>query len=87
MPHDVPPRTWHTLCSDLFHWEQNHYLLIANLYSKFPIVRKLGTLSSRSVISHMKGIFDEYGIPNRLISEDGTQYSSEEFKQLPQLRI
>jgi len=81
MPHDVPPRSWHTLCSDLFYWEQNHYLLIADLYSKFPIVRKLGTLSSRSVINHMKGIFDEHGIPDRLISDNGTQYSSEEFKQ------
>jgi len=29
----------------------------------------------------MKGIFDERGIPDRLISDNGTQYSSEEFKQ------
>jgi len=81
MPHDVPPRPWHTLCSDLLFWEQNHYLLIADLYSKLPIVRKLGTLSSRSMINHMKGIFDEHGIPDRLISNNGTQYSSEEFKK------
>jgi len=69
MPHDVPLRQWHTLCSDMFYLEQHHYLLIADLYSELPIVRKLGTLSSRSVINHMKGIFDKHGIPDRLISD------------------
>ena len=81
MPHDVPPRPWHTLSSDLFHWEQNHYLLVADAFSKFPIVRKLHAISSRSVINHLKGIFDEHGIPERFTSDNGPQYASEEFKQ------
>ena len=33
------------------------------------------------MINHLKGIFDEHGIPERFISDNGTQYSSEEFKQ------
>ena len=80
MPQDVPPRAWHTLSSDLFYWEQKHYLLVADLFSKFPIVRKLDSISSRAIISHLKGIFEEHGIPERLLSDNGTQYSSEEFR-------
>ena len=57
MQRDVPPRPWHTLSSDLFLWEQNHYLLVADAFSKFRIVRKLHTISSRSVIKHLKGMF------------------------------
>jgi len=81
LPHDVPPRAWHTLSSDLFHWEEKHYLLVADLFSKFPIVRKLDSISSRAIISHLKGIFEEHGIPERLLSDNGTQYSSDEFRK------
>jgi len=81
LPHDVPPRPWHTVSSDLFYWEQNHYLLVADMFSKFPIVRKMHTISSRSVINHLRGIFDEHGIPERFVSDNGPQYISDEFKQ------
>ena len=81
MPHDVPPYAWHTLGSDLFTWNQSQYLLIVDYFSKFHIIRKLNTITSKSVIVQMKGIFDEHGIPEKLISDGGTQYSSKEFKE------
>ena len=80
IPHDVPKHAWHTLATDLFHWNRTEYMLIADLYSKFPIIRKLTNMSSNTVINHLKGIFDEHGIPERLISDNGPQYSSEEFR-------
>ena len=80
IPHDVPKHAWHTLATDLFHWNDTEYMLIADLYSKFPIIRKLTNMSSSTVINHLKGIFDEHGIPERLISDNGPQYSSEEFR-------
>ena len=53
---------------------------IADLYSKFPITRKLTNISSSTIINNLKGIFDEHGIPERLISDNGQQYSSEDFR-------
>ena len=80
IPHDVPKHAWHTLATDLFHWNGTEYMLIADLYSKFPIIRKLTNVSSSTVINHLKGIVDEHGIPERLISDNDPQYSSEEFR-------
>ena len=80
IPHDVPKRPWHTLGSDLFYWNNSNYLVIADYYSKFPIVRKLNNITSETVISHLKAIFEEHGIPERLISDNGTQYTSEAFR-------
>ncbi len=80
LPHDIPPRPWHTLATDLFHWEAETYLLVADMFSKFPLIRRLTSMSSRSVISHMKGIFEEHGIPEKVLSDNGTQYASEEFQ-------
>ena len=76
-----PPGPWHTLSSDLFHWEQSTYLLVVDQYSKFPLVRKLNSLTSRSIINHMKVMFDEHGICQRLLSDNGPQYDCQEFKE------
>ena len=80
IPYDVPKHAWHTLATDLFHWNGTDYMLIADLYSKFPTIRKLTNMSSSSVINNLKGIFDEHGIPERLISDNDRQYSSEVFR-------
>ena len=80
IPHDVPKRDWPTLATDLFHWNVTEFLLTADFYSKFPIIRTLRNISSSTIIHHLKGIFDEHGIPERVISDIGPQYSSEEFR-------
>ena len=43
-PHDVPPRPWHTLATDLFFWNNDSYLLVCDYFSKFALVRKLKSL-------------------------------------------
>ena len=80
IPHDIPPHAWHTLGSDLFTWNKHCYLLLVDYYSKFPIIRKLTSITSAAIILQMKGIFDEHGIPEKLVTDGGTQYSSKEFK-------
>ncbi len=45
-------------------------------------MRKIeGQCTSKVVINHLKGIFQENGIPERVISDNGPQYSSEEFRE------
>ena len=80
IPHDVPKHACHTLATDLYQCNGTEYLLIAVLYSKFPIIRKLTSISSSTIVNHLKGIFDEHGILERLISDNGPQFSSEEFR-------
>ena len=79
MSHDVLQRQWHNGGSDLFCWNNSNYLLVADYHCEFPIIRKLGCLTSTTVINHLKSISEEYGIPEKLVSDNGTQYSSEEF--------
>ena len=81
MPHDIPPRPWHTVGTDLFHFEGAEFLIIADYYAKFPIVRKLGKTTSMAVITQMQQIFGEYGIPCTIISDNGPQYASEDFRK------
>ncbi|KAK3748845.1 hypothetical protein QZH41_006630 [Actinostola sp. cb2023] len=78
--HNLPSYPWQKLGSDLFDYKGSQYLLLADYYSKFPVVRKLNTTTSTAVIDHLKSIFAEYGIPETLVTDNGPQYHSKEFQ-------
>ena len=81
-PHDISSRACEVVGTDLFNCNNHEYLIIADYYSKFPIIRKMnGLTTSNMVISTMKQIFSEHGIPSRVVSDNGPQYSGEEFKE------
>ena len=68
-PHDTPKGPWMKLGVDLFEHNKKQYLLVVDYFSKFPIIRKLHSLSTGSIINELKGIFSENGIPETLISD------------------
>lgn len=77
---ELPDRPWSKIASDIFVYQQNHYLLIVDYYSKWPEIMILKDLSSFQVINSLKSIFSKYGIPDELISDNGPQYASKEFR-------
>ncbi len=83
-PHDVPQRPWSVLGVDLFQIEENHYLLVADYYSKFPVVRRLNNLTAQHTIATLKNIFEEHGIPDKLISDNGTNFTAATFQDFSQ---
>ena len=78
-PHSVPSFPWQKLGCDLFDYQGAQYLLVADYYSKYPILRKLNSTTSAAIINHLKSIFAEHGIPESLVTDNGPQYSSREF--------
>ena len=49
--------------------------------SKWPVVKRLGTeTSSKSVIYCLKEVFSDFGQPEIVVSDNGPQFSSAEFK-------
>ena len=55
------------------------YLLLGDYYSRFIEVVKLSSTTTRCIVSAMKSMFGRHGIPEVLISDNGPQYSSDEF--------
>ena len=54
-PHDIPSRAWEVVGTYLFNCNNHEYLIIADYYSKFPIIRKMNGLTTSNVdISTMK---------------------------------
>ncbi|KAF7653482.1 hypothetical protein LDENG_00082320 [Lucifuga dentata] len=55
-------------------------MLVIDYFSNYPEICLLSNTTSAAVITHMKSIFARHGIPHVLISDNGTPYSSQEFK-------
>ena len=77
---EPPNYPWQRLNSDLFEFIGHQYLLVSDQYSKFPVIRKLSSTTSQAIITHLKSIFAEHGIPAQLVSDNGPQYSAKEFQ-------
>ena len=82
---DLPSSPWELLGSDIFDFNGNKYLAVGDYYSKFPIIRRLSSETSSSVIKELKSIFSEQGIPKCLYTDNGPCYASSEFHKLLKL--
>ena len=81
LPHDIPDGPWQVLATDIFHLDGNDYVIVADYYSKMPFVRHLtSNPTSATVISALKQLFGEHGIPCKLLSDNGPQYDCVEFR-------
>ena len=69
------------LGADVFHFNNKNYLCIVDYHSKFPVVKRLEGLSAESLITTIKVIFTEYGIPHKLMSDTGMNFISDKFQK------
>ena len=79
--HEIPAQPWTKIGADLFEQQGKHYLLVADYYRRFPVIRRQSGLTTQSVIGQLKLVFSEYGIPMTIMSDNGPQFASTEFKE------
>ena len=69
---------WTMLELDLFVID-GHTLLVVNMTSRFPVVRILNTESCRLMLNALKGIYCDFGLPRKVLSDNGPCFRAEEF--------
>ena len=79
---EVPIYIWTKVATDIFHFENDSYLLIINYMSRFPVVCNLTSTTAQQVASQMKLIFSEYSWPETTVSDNRPCYSAETFTKL-----
>ena len=79
IPTELPRRPWQKLGSDLFEYKGATYILVVDYFSCYVEILKLSSTTSTSIIVALKTIFSRHGIPETLVTDNGPQYSSEEF--------
>lgn len=82
---EIPTLPFEIVSSDLFHFCGKEYLLIADSYSGFFDFAQLREPTARVVIEQLKRWFATHGIPRVLYTDNGPQYSANEFATFSRL--
>ena len=53
---------------------------MVDYYCRWIEIAQLHTMTSKEIISHMKSIFARFGIPEKVISDNASYYTSDEFR-------
>lgn len=79
--HEIPNLPWKFVASDMFHYGDDEYVLIVDAYSNFFTFKKLQDTKTKDVTDYLSEMFGLLGIPETLLSDNGPQYASGEFKK------
>ena len=74
IPSTLPQWPWEKIGTDLFELKNKSYLLLVDYFSRYIEVVKL-------VVAAMKPLFARHGNPDMIVSDNGPQYSSQEFQE------
>ena len=67
--------------TDFFHLHGHSYILVVDYTTKFFDLNRLPNAESSTVIANLKSIFAKYGIPQIVVSDNGPEFSSNEFAE------
>ena len=56
-------------------------VVVVDAYSKFPEVVKMTTTTAGTTITALRDIFSRHGLPEILVSDNGSQFTSREFEK------
>ncbi|XP_048775461.1 uncharacterized protein K02A2.6-like [Ostrea edulis] len=79
-PSPVPELPYQVVGCDLFDFQSKKYLILVDYFSHYVDVVELKSPSTTSTLEAMKSVFACHGIPRQLRSDNGPQFTSQQFK-------
>ena len=70
--------------TDLFLFHNKDHVIVVDYTSKFFEISRLPITEASTVINHTKAIFSCYVIPREVVSDNGPQFTSYEYKNFSQ---
>ena len=82
MSDDHPEMPFESLSADIFSVAGKQFLVYVDRLSGWPVVYPLGTdITSAAIIRRFRWLFRDLGVPVRLRSDGGPQFTSQEFAE------
>lgn len=84
-PWEFPGQCWKRLHVDFAGPFLGHtFLIIIDTHSKWLEVCRMPNLTSQATVTRLKRLFAAYGLPEHIVTDNGTQFMSEEFRGIMQ---
>ena len=80
MPWVWPRSPWNRIHIDFAQKDKQDFLVIVDAHSKWPEIIMMNSTTTSATIRVLRDLFSKYGIPNQVVSDNGPQFSSEEFR-------
>lgn len=80
IPSPLPSRPWESVSADLCEFKKKHYLIVVDKYSRWVEVKFISSLSSLAIISRLKDVIATHGVFDSIMTDNGPQFVSNEFK-------
>ena len=81
MPFPVPDYPFQCVGTDIFHMGGQNFLMIVDYMSRWLVVKQLySAISARNVIRVMNEVFADFGMPETIVSDCGSQFLGMEFR-------
>ena len=78
---NVPSEAWSRIHIDFAGpFEGSTWLIIIDAYTKWLEVVRMKTTSAQATIGKLREVFARYGVPRIIVSDNGPQFISEEFR-------
>lgn len=80
MLREVPERPWQKVALDIFAHDGKDYLIVVDYFSDYFEIDALTSTSAQAVINKLRSQFARHRIPEEVVSDNGPQFSSNEFR-------
>ena len=82
IPHPVPTLPWQDVGMDIFQMNSAYYLLMIDYFSKYAEISMFHQgMSAEETIMLCKEQFARHGVPQKIFTDNGPQFSSWKFKE------
>ena len=79
-----PFKLWESLHVDFARFVGKTFFIVVDAHSKWPEVIPMSTMTSLATVVELTRVFASYGIPQQLVSDNGPQFTPQEFKEFLQ---
>ena len=83
--HDIPTTPWTKVGTDIFHLRGKPYLAVVDYTTNFFDISLLPDKLSETVVKHTKRIFSKYGIPKKVVSDNGPEFIGKAYRSFSKL--
>lgn len=78
---EMPDRPWQKIAADMCEYQNKHYLVVTDYYSRYIEIVHMPKLTSTMLIGKLENMFARWGDPEEMVSDNGMPFKSADVRK------